>query len=316
MAHRISVVAFDGISPFHLAVPTTVFGPELTRGLGVDYEVRVCAPDPGLLSTPAGYGIAVEHDLSILGDADTVILPSWHTGTEVPEELAGAVAAAHGRGARVVGLCVGAAVVAAAGVVDGREAVTHWSAAGWLQERFPAVRVRDDVLWRDHGDVVTSAGTVAALDCCLHLVRKDAGTVAGIELARRLVMAPHRDGSQAQFLPLPVIAADDPDDLGVAMAWAREHLAAPVQLQGWADAVAMSRRTLTRRFRMRTGTSPMQWLLEQRLEHARALLETTDAPIERVAAQAGLGSAVSLRRHFRERYAVSPRRHREAFRAR
>lgn len=313
MPHRVAVLAFDRISPFHLAVPTIVFGSELTASTPLDYEVTVCAPTPGTLPTRAGYDIAVGHGLSAMDTADTVVIPSWDQDRDVPPELATAVQAAHQRGARIVGLCVGAFVVAAAGIVDGRSVTTHWHAAERLAAAYPAVTVRSDVLWTDLGDVVTSAGTVAALDCCLHLVRADHGAAAAAKLARRLVMPPHRGGSQAQHIDLPVVPADLRDDIAEAMTWARQRLDVPMDLDHWAAAVTLSRRTFTRRFRDRTGDSPGRWLLRQRLDHARGLLETTELGIEAVAERSGFGSAVSLRRHFRAELGTSPRLHREQF---
>jgi transcriptional regulator GlxA family with amidase domain len=313
MPHRIAVLAFDLISPFHLAVPTVVFGAELTSSIPLDYQVTVCAPASGTLRTRAGFDIAVSHDLSAFETADTVVIPSWDQDVPVPDELIAAVRGAHQRGARIVGLCVGAFVVAASGIADGRTVTTHWHAAEQLAAAYPAVKVRSDVLWTDLGDVVTSAGTVAALDCCLHLVRADHGAAAAAQLARRLVMPPHRGGSQAQHIDLPVVPADLRDDIAEAMTWARLRLDEPIDLDHWARAVALSRRTFTRRFRERTGDSPAHWLLRQRLDHARSLLETTELGIESVAERSGFGSAVSLRRHFRDELGTSPRRHREQF---
>ena len=242
-----------------------------------------------------------------------MIIPSWDPDVPVSAELVEALRAAHARGARVVALCLGAFVLAASGLVDGREVTTHWHAAERLAARHPQVRVRPDVLWTDLGDVVSSAGTVAALDCCLHLVRTQYGAAVAADIARRLVMPPHRGGSQAQFIRTPVADGDRRDDIAEAMAWARRHLDGAIDLDAWADGSAMSRRTFTRRFRERTGESPTRWLLRQRLELARTVLETTDLPMDVVAERSGLGSAASLRRHFRDVLGTSPRRHREQF---
>ncbi len=202
--HRVAVVAFAGISPFHLAVPSAV----LASGGGVaphtGYEVAVCAERPGRVPTSAGYDIVVGHGLELLTEARTVVLPSWDTHRDPPPALVEAVRAAHGRGARVVGLCLGAYVVAASGIADGRTLATHWHAADDLARRYPAVRVRSDILWSDLGDVVTSAGVAAALDTCLHVVRTDLGVTMADSVARALVLAPHRDGAQTQFIPAPV----------------------------------------------------------------------------------------------------------------
>ncbi len=309
----VAVLAHDGISPFHLSIPTLVFG---AAGLGMQppYDVQVCAERPGLLTTAAGYSITVDTALDAFADADLVVVPAWLPDLRPSIQLLDAVRSAHQRGARIVGLCVGATVVAASGVADGREVVTHWSAATALAREYPAVIVRSDLLWSDLGDVVTSAGSAAALDCCLHVVRTDHGSALAADLARAIVLAPHRIGSQAQYIPTPVAAAPDNDAIGRAMVWARARLVEPLDLDRWAAAAHMSRRTFTRRFRERTSSSPQQWLLQQRIDHARMLLETGSAPINVVAARSGFGSAVSLRSHFTRLLGISPTGHRALFR--
>lgn len=316
MPHEIAVLAFPGISPFHLSVPNLVFSPDPVDG-DVDaahYRITVCATEPGTIPTEGGaFDLAVHHGLEAFRTADTVIIPSWHPYLSVPLPLVGALRVAHRRGARIVALCLGAYVVARAGIAEGRELTTHWRWAADLAARHRDVHVRSDVLWTDLGDIVSSAGTVAALDCCLHLVRCDLGAAVAARIAKRLVMAPHRDGTQAQFVTTPIAVPDARDDIGAAMSWAVERLGQPLDLDVWADGVAMSRRTFTRRFRDRTGESPGRWLLRRRLELARTLLETTDLPIETVADRSGLGSAASLRRHFRDELGTTPSRHREQF---
>jgi len=313
--HDVAVLAFPGISPFHLSVPSLVFTAETDDDVPLDYRVAVCAVEPGAVATRAGFDLAVPRGLEELAGADTVVVPSWDPDLPVPPELVEALRAAHARGARVVALCLGAFVLAATGLVDGRELTTHWHAAGELAARYPRVRVRSDVLWTDLGDVVSSAGTVAALDCCLHLVRTDRGAAVAAAVARRLVMPPHREGSQAQYIRTPVPDDEGPDEIAEAMAAARRALDRPLDLDSWAGGALMSRRTFTRRFRERTGESPGRWLLRQRIELARTLLETTRLPVDEVAERSGLGSAVSLRRHFRDVLGTSPRRHRDQFSA-
>ncbi len=313
--HDVAVLAFPGISPFHLAVPGLVFTAEVDGDVPRDYRVTVCAVTPGALPTRAGVDLAVLRGLEEFTVADTVVVPSWDPDLPVPPELVEALRAAHARGARLVALCLGAFVLAATGLVDGRELTTHWHAAAELAARYPRVRVRSDVLWTDLGDVVSSAGTVAALECCLHLLRIDRGAAVAAEVARRLVMPPHREGSQAQYIRTPVSADEGPDGIAEAMASARARLDRPLDLDTWAGGALMSRRTFTRRFRERTGESPGSWLLRQRLELARTLLETTRLPMDEVAERSGLGSAATLRRHFREVLGVSPRRHRDQFSA-
>ncbi len=311
---RVAVLAFPRISPFHLSVPTLVFGGAGLDGVEGLYDVTVCAEHPGSMPTGAGYAIQVDAGLEAMAEADLVVIPSWRESVSPSAELLDAVRAAHARGARIVGLCLGTFVVSASGVADGREVSTHWSAAPRLSAAEPAVTVREDVLWTDLGDVITSAGAAAALDCCLHIVRSDHGSLAAAALARALVLAPHRTGSQAQYIPAPVVAASADDPIGRAMLWARAHLADPIDVDTWAASVHLSRRTFTRRFRERTATSPQQWLLDQRVDAARTLLEGGDDTVERIAELAGFGSAVSLRLHFRQRLGVSPAAHRAAFR--
>lgn len=314
--HRVAVLAFDGISPFHLSVPGLVFGRigTSTRELAL-YRVDTCAEEPGILRTPSDVELNVRNGLDTIERAETVVVPSWNPELELSPAIRRALHDAHSRGARIVGLCLGSWAIAASGLADGREVTTHWSAATALAGAFPAVRVRPDVLWTDLGDVVTSAGVAAALDCCLHLVRADHGSRVATDLARTLVMAPHRGGSQAQYIPVAVPDAEDDDPIEHAMLWARTHLGDPIDLDGWARSALMSRRTFTRRFRDRTGSSPQQWLLHQRLDRARLLLESTDDTMDRIAAETGLGSAVNLRQHFHRALGLSPAAHRAAFRS-
>jgi len=210
-------------------------------------------------------------------------------------------------------LCIGAFLVAESGIAAGREVVTHWRWADELRVQHPELAVRADVLWSDLGDVITSAGTAASLDCCLHLVRVHHGVEEAEKVARDIVVAPHRSGSQAQYIPVPVPPDPSDDVIEKAMVWARARLDQPVSLDEWAGAVALSRRTFTRQFRARTGSSGQAWLLRQRLDRARLLLETTDLPVERVAASSGFGSSDALRHHFHALLGTTPQRHRQEF---
>jgi transcriptional regulator GlxA family with amidase domain len=313
--HEIAVLAFAGISPFHLSVPNLVFSTDpADDDDAAHYRITVCGTEPGTIPTAGGgFDLTVHHGLEAMRTADTVIIPSWDPYLAVPMPLIAALRVAHGRGARIVALCLGAYVLAHSGIAEGRELTTHWRWAADLAARYRDVHVRSDVLWTDLGDIVSSAGTVAALDCCLHLVRADLGSTVAARIAKRLVMAPHRDGSQAQFVTTPIPVTDGRDDIGTAMAWVEGRLGEPLDLDAWADGVAMSRRTFTRRFRDRTGESPSRWLLRRRLELARTLLETTDLSIDTIADRSGLGSAASLRRHFRDELGTSPSRHRAQF---
>jgi transcriptional regulator GlxA family with amidase domain len=307
----VAVLAYDGMSPFHLSVPCLVLGDRL--GGEVEYDVQVCAEHPGRLRTNAGYDLHVDRGLDVMDHADLVILPSWDPELEPSGLLVEAIRAAHARGATVVGLCIGAFLVAASGIADGRDVVTHWRWAERLAAQYPKVDVRADVLWSDLGDLVTSAGTAASLDCCLHLVRTHHGVERAEQLARMIVVAPHRSGSQAQYIPVPVPPDPTDDVIERAMVWARMRLDQPIALDEWAAAVALSRRTFTRQFRARTGSSGQAWLLRQRLDRARLLLETTDQSIERVATASGFGSSAALRHHFHQVLGTTPQRHRQEF---
>ena len=311
---RVCVVAFDGISPFHLSVPCMVFGPDMA-GPGVPaFTLQVCASRASPLRTTAGFTIAVTHTLRALAQADIVIVPSWPDALDPPPPaLLQALRRAHARGARIVGLCLGAFVLAEAGLLDGRRAATHWHLAADFARRYPQVDLQADMLYVDEGDVLTSAGTAAGIDCCLHLLRELAGADVAARVARRMVVAPHRQGGQAQYIeqPLPLTGAGQ--RLSSVMAWALARLDQPHSLDALADRAAMSRRSFTRHFRQATGTTVLQWLQNQRLARAQRLLETTREPLERVAAEAGFGSALSLRQAFAARLATSPSQYRRAF---
>ena len=311
----IAVAAFHRVSPFQVAAPCLVFGEDRFE-LGVPrFDLRVCAVEPAPLRTAAGFAIHTADGLSFLRRADVVIVPSWRDINEPPPEpMLDALRAAHRRGAIVVGLCVGAFVLAAAGLLDGRRATTHWNWAPAFADRYPAVDLDPSVLYVDEGRIVTSAGIAASLDCCLHLLRRWCGAEIANRLARRLVLAPHRRGGQAQFIeqPLPPPGADA--RLQNLLAWMLAHIGQRQDLDMLASRVAMSRRTFTRQFQKTTGTSVVQWLTHQRLMLASRLLETTDRPVESIADDAGFGSALSLRQHFSARYGMPPATYRRQYR--
>ncbi|WP_324733505.1 helix-turn-helix domain-containing protein [Pseudomonas paeninsulae] len=313
--HRVAVIAFDQISPFHLSVPCLVFGESLPGEH--HYQLLVCATEPGRLRTTAGFELAVEHGLEVLCDAQTIIVPSWHDpAVRPPQALLDALVAAHERGAQLAGLCLGAFVLAEAGLLDGRQATTHWAWAQQFAERFPAVHLDADVLYVDDGKLLTSAGTAAGIDCCLHLLRQHYGAKAANRVARHLVVPPHRQGGQAQFIeqPLPATARDD--RLSDLLDWVRANLDQAHSLDSLADKVLMSRRSFTRHFRQLTGGTVGDWLLAERLALSQRLLESTEQSIDHIAALAGFGSPVSLRHHFGRCLGVSPSRYRQSFRER
>ncbi len=314
-ANTVAVIAFDGISPFHLSVPCLVFGFDGIGGAVPTFRLLVCAAERGALRTSAGFTIQAPHGLDRLAQAGTVIVPSWRDAAErPPQALLDALRAAHRRGARIVGLCLGSFVLAEAGLLDGRPATTHWHWAEEFAARYPQVRLDRNVLYVDDGDVLTSAGTAAGIDCCLHLLRRDHGAEIANAVARRMVVPPHRQGSQAQYIEQPVPDSAQGDRLSEVLQWAAASLHQPHKLDALAQRALMSRRTFTRRFRKLTGTTVGHWLLAQRLARAQRLLETTDETIDRIADAAGFGSAVSLRQHFSEAFNVSPSHHRREFR--
>jgi len=312
---KVAVIAFDGITPFHLSVPCLVFGSQHASSDAARFELQVCGEGVTPLRTTAGFDIVPAFGLKALNHADIVIMPSWHDDCRPsPETLLQALRKAHKRGARVVGLCLGAFPLAEAGLLDGHTATTHWACADMLGERHPKVRVDRDVLYVDDGDVVTSAGVAAGLDCCLHLLRQLSGAEVANRVARYMVVAPHRQGGQAQFIerPLPVSGSDD--RFSQVLAWVDSHLADHHSIDALAERALMSRRNFTRHFRDATGTSFKQWLLNQRVAHAQHLLESSEVSIEMVAQEAGFGSALSLRQHFRAALRTSPSAYRKLYR--
>lgn len=315
-AERVAVVAFDRILPFHLSVPCAVFGDRAGGGQPL-HDVRVCAAEPGELRTVAGFGVSTPYGLGELARASVVVVPSWRDPAEpAPPPLLEALRDAHRRGAWIVGLCLGAFVVAEAGLLDGCRATTHWRWGQVFAERFPRVRLDADVLYVDEGSVITSAGTAAGIDCCLHVLRRRHGAETAARVARGLVVPPHRQGSQAQYIEQPVLATAREAPLAKTLDWAVRHLEQPHSIDALAARAAMSRRSFTRHFRRQTGTTVGQWLLRQRLALAQRLLETTSQPVERVAERAGFGSALSLRQHFATAFDTTPARYRREFRLR
>lgn len=313
---RLAVVAYDRISPFHLAVPCLVFGEPRPEIPMPRFEVEVCSAEAGPLRTRAGFAIATDRGLSALRHADVIFLPSWRDVTETPPApLLEALRAAHDRGALIVGLCLGAFVMAHAGLLEGRTATTHWYWTPAFAERFPGVRLDPSVLYVDEGRLVTSAGTAASLDCCLYLLRRWCGSEIANRVARRIVMAPHRRGGQAQFIELPVAPSGRETRMQDLLDWLQDHLGESHSLDSLARRVAMSRRNFTRQFQKATGSSVVQWITHQRLAAAGRLLESTDRSVEQVAADTGFGSAVSLRQHFAIRHGLSPVAWRRQYRA-
>ncbi|WP_230410134.1 GlxA family transcriptional regulator [Undibacterium rugosum] len=316
---RVAVLAFDGISPFHLSVPSLVFGESVQTREAAAFEVRVCAAETQRggrkLRSSAGFYIEPRYGYRTLREADIVIIPSWHQDLRAaPPELLTQLRKAHAAGAMLVGLCLGAFVLAQCGLLQGRTATTHWAAAREFALRFPDVCLAPDVLYVAHPDVMTSAGTAAAIDCCLHILRTQCGPEAAAQVARKLVVAPHRQGGQAQYIerPLPESASDQ--RLTQLMDWMLAHLCETPSVDDLAARACMSRRSFTRHFQQQTGSSPGKWLLHQRLNHAQRALESSELSIEQIALQSGFGSALMMRRYFARELQISPSTYRQQFR--
>jgi len=317
--HVVATVVMEGVHPFEMSVPCEVFGlerPEVVRPW--PYElivVSIHGTEP--LRTHNGFTIQTPYTLADLQRADTIVIPAWPNVDQPPaEDLLDALRAAQRRGARVMSFCSGAFVLAYAGLLDGRRAATHWMYSDAMAARFPTVAVDRNVLYVDEGDVLTSAGTAAAIDLCLHVIRSDLGAEAANIVARRMVVPPHRDGGQAQYVQAPVPCCPDDDPMAAALDWAVEHLDEQLSVETLARHAAMSPRTFARRFRDVTGTTPHQWLLRQRVLHAQRLLETTTEPVERVATRCGFSSAAVLREHFTRITGTNPLTYRRTFQVR
>ncbi len=314
MIDDVVVLVWDGVGSFGLGVLTEVFGYDRRADGLPHHDFAVAAPSPGVVRTDVGLQIIVEHGLERLATADLVCLPGWESLEEPPEVLLAALRTAAARGARVMSHCTGAFVLAASGLVDGRSIATHWLHADALERRYPAVTVERDVLYLDDGPFLSSAGTAAGIDACLHLLRREHGAAVANEVARRMVVPPYREGGQAQFISAPVPAVDDSSRLRETLTWAQENLETDLSVDDLAARAFMSPRSFARHFRAATGSSPHAWLLGQRLARAQVLLEQTALPVDEVARRSGLGSPTTLRHHFARRLGTSPQHYRKTFR--
>jgi transcriptional regulator GlxA family with amidase domain len=311
--HTVAVAVTDGVSVFELSVPCEVFGIDRSE-LGVRwYRFMLCAPEAGEVTTTAGFSIMARHGFSALQRADTIIVPPLENGAAPPEALLEALRKAHRRGKRLVSLCTGALVLAAAGLLDGRPATTHWMHAAELAGRYPLVKVDPAVLYVDDGDILTSAGTAAAIDLCLYIVHLDFGAEIANALARRMVVSPHRDGGQAQYVETPFAGGEYPDAFSHVLEWAQGNLDEELSIEYLAHQAAMSPRSFARRFHSTTGTTPYRWVLRQRVLLAQRLLETTDLAVDVIASRCGMGPP-ALREHFKRSVGVSPIHYRTTFR--
>lgn len=308
------VLAYDGLCTFEFGVAVEIFGlprPEMGEAW---YRFAVAGVDEGELRAMGGIRILTDGDLSLLNAADVIVIPGWRGADQaVPAPLCEALRQASARGCRLLSICSGVFVLAATGLLDGRKATTHWRYVEVLKRRFPAIDVVEDVLYQDEGNILTSAGSAAGIDLCLHVVRRDYGMEAANRVARRLVIPPHRDGSQTQQLSRPVAQLRESQRLGQLFDYLHQHLAASHTVDSLSRRVGMSQRTFLRRFQDATGTTPARWLLNERLLRAKDYLENSRLSIDSIAEQTGFGQSATLRHHFRQHYALSPAQYRKQF---
>jgi AraC family transcriptional regulator, transcriptional activator FtrA len=309
---RVAALAYDGLGTFELGIVTEVFGlprPEMGEGW---YRFRVCSHECGPLRATGGLLLQTRSGLAELARAGTIIVPGWRVHDAPPATVVAALRRAHARGARLVSICSGVFVLAATGLLDGRRATTHWRYVEILRSRYPEIRVEPDVLYTDEGAILTSAGSAAGIDLCLHLVRRDFGAEIANHVARRLVVPPLREGGQAQFAVRPIGGEESPG-LARLLEWAQAHLHRTLTVNDLANRANMSARTFARRFKQETGTTPYRWLMHQRILSAQQLLEKSDRPIDWIAESVGLHTAATLREYFRRMLKTTPTAYRRAF---
>jgi transcriptional regulator GlxA family with amidase domain len=311
----VAIVVYDGVALFELAAAHDVFGTDVTTASGMPlYQVLICGPAASVM-TEAGFRMEVPRGLDALDTAQTVVVLPTLFPEQVPAEVLDALRLARSRGQRLMSLCTGASVLAAAGLLDGHTATTHWSECADLARQYPRVTVDPGVLYVDEGELLTSAGSAASLDLCLHVVQRDYGTQVATRVARDLVIPLHRPGGQAQYIETPVQEADSGGDLFAdTISWLQAHLDQEVTIADLAARAAMSPRTFARRFPASTGTTPLTWILRERARLAQRLLETTDLPIDAIAGKTGFGTADNLRKHFGRMLHTTPQTYRRTFR--
>ena len=314
--HPVAMVVYDGVSPFEIGVVCDIFGGDYAGAFGVPwYRLSVCAA-ASAVTLDAGFQMQVPCGLTAMRTARTAIVVPTAQPDRVPAEVLGALRAARRRGSRILSLCTGAFVLAAAGILDGHAATTHWSECAELARRYPRVSVDPGVLYVDEGDLLTSAGSAASLDLCLHVVQRDYGTEVASRLARDLVVPLHRDGGQAQYIETPMPELAEGSLFADTLTWLQAHLDEAVTVRDLAARAAMSPRTFARQFLASTGATPYQWIVRERIRLAQRLLETSDLPVEAVARGTGFCTAGNLRKHFGRALQTSPQAYRHAFRAR
>ena len=310
---NVAIVAVDGFSPFHYSVPCILFGDSVSGEKRFNVTIR--AETPGFLTSKDGFALNATQDYTAIGQADIVVVPYWqHVLKRPPQTLLDSLVQARDNGAEIVGLCLGSFVLAWAGLLDGKRAATHWEFEHQFQSLFPHVQLDINALYVDDGNIITSAGTAAALDCCLYIIRQRFGSVVANQIARRMIVPPYREGGQAQFIAQPVPKDTRDGRINCLIDYLQQHITEPHSLDSLADVVSMSRRTLTRHFIKATGMSVADWLTAERLRRSQLLLEAGNMPIERVAELVGFNSAVTWRQQFKARFGVSPAEWRKTFR--
>ncbi len=318
MLRRVAVLALPEVAMFELGVLCEVFGTDRTDDGLPSYDFALCSVDGEPVRTKSGFGLEPTAGLDALLDADLVCVPAYggDSGRTTPPETLDAVRASFERGARILSVCSGAFLLGEAGLLDGRRCTTHWRYADELASRFPMADVCPDVLYVEDGAVLTSAGTAAGIDLCLHLVRREHGSAVATKLARRMVVPPHRDGGQSQFIEAPVPRTEGAPTLEPLLQWLVENLDRPVTVEDLAERAHMAPRTFARRFRAETGATPHDWVTAQRVLLARQLLEETDLTVDAVAARSGFTDAAMLRHHFNRRVGAAPHSYRRTFQTR
>lgn len=315
MLKNVAILVYDGVAPFELGVLCEAWGTDRSSHGIQNFDLAICAPEPGRVATSLpGLSIEVSHGLDRLAEADLVCLPAMPRDHDAPDDVLRAVRQAYDSGSRLLSVCVGAFILGAAGLLDGRECTTHWLYADELQQRFPQARVQRDVLYVDTGSIITSAGSAAGLDACLHLIRDEFGAGVAATVARRMVVPAYREGGQAQFIESPVPACTA-DTLQPLLEWMTAHLNEDLSVEALAARAVMSPRTFARRFKAETGTTPYHWVTNQRVLLAEQLLEGTDDTIERIAVQVGFSNATAFRHHFARLRGTTPLQYRRLFRA-
>lgn len=311
MLRSVAALAIPGVAPFELGVVCEVFGIDRTDTGGPSFDFRVCGVEPGVVPAKAGFSIVVEHGLDAARGVDLLVIPAYGAPSRVDPRVLAVLREAHDAGAWVMSVCSGAYALGEAGLLDGRRCTTHWMYTDDLAARFPAARVDPGVLYVDDDRVITSAGTAAGIDACLHLVRRELGSTMATAIARRMVVPPHRDGGQAQYVDTPLPC--DADTLSPLLTWVTENLDAELTVPDLAARMLLSERTFARRFRAETGTTPALWVARQRVVRAQELLESTDLPVEEVARRCGFSTAAALRHQFAQRLGTSPVAYRRTF---